>query len=231
LLLVSGGSEIRAGAFSGQARLAAAVAARGHPVLRYDRRGIGDSSGTNPGFRDSGPDIAAALAALLRKAPHVTRVVAFGNCDAASALMLAQGAGCDALVLANPWTFDEDDSASTPPAAIRARYTAKLKDPHELMRLATGKVSIRRLIGGIASAARPTADRGELAKEIEQGLARYAGPVRILIAERDRTGQAFLAAWNAGDPRIHRCEGANHAFGEAHAREWLLTQLLEALSG
>jgi exosortase A-associated hydrolase 1 len=230
LLLVSGGSEIRSGAFAGQAQLTAQLAARGHPVLRYDRRGIGDSGGADPGFRDSAPDIAAALAAFRREAPHLSRVVTFGNCDAASALMLAEGAGCDGLVLANPWTFDSDDNAAPPPAAIRARYAAKLKNPHELMRFATGKVSLRKLVTGIAQAARPAAPASTLAQEIEQGLARFAGPVRILIAERDRTGQAFLAAWNTGDTRIQRCEGANHAFAEPHAREWLLAQLLDALS-
>lgn len=229
LLLVSGGSEIRAGAFAGQAQLAAQIAARGHPVLRYDRRGIGDSSGVDPGFRGSMPDIAAALAAFRREAPHVARVVAFGNCDAASALMLTEGAGCDALALANPWTFDSDDAAP-PPAAIRARYMAKLKNPRELLRLVTGKVSLTKLIGGLARSTKRSAPT-TLAQEIAQGLARFPGPVRILIAERDRTGQVFLAGWKASDPRIRRCEGANHAFGEAHAREWLLTQLLEALSG
>lgn len=229
LLLVSGGSEIRSGAFAGQAQLAAQIAARGHPVLRYDRRGIGDSSGLDLGFRGSAPDIAAALAAFRQEAPHVTRVVAFGNCDAASALMLAEGAGCDALALANPWTFDSDGDPAPPPAAIRARYMAKLKNPRELLRLFTGKVSLTKLIGGLARSARRAAPT-TLAQEIEQGLARFPGPVRILIAERDRTGQAFLAGWNANDPRISRCRGANHAFAEAHAREWLLAQLLLALN-
>ncbi|HTM95655.1 MAG TPA: hydrolase 1, exosortase A system-associated [Croceibacterium sp.] len=229
LLLVSGGSEIRSGAFSGQAQLAARLAARGHPVLRYDRRGIGDSSGADAGFRNSAPDIAAALAAFRREAPHVARVVAFGNCDAASALMLAEGAGCDGLVLANPWTFDSDDNAAPPPAAIRARYMAKLRNPRELLRLLTGKVSLTKLVGGLAQSAKRSAPTN-LAGEIGQGLARFTGPVRILIAGRDRTGQAFLAAWKAGDARIRRCEGANHAFAEADAREWLLAQLLDALS-
>jgi exosortase A-associated hydrolase 1 len=229
LLLVSGGSEIRSGTFAGQAQLAAQIAARGHPVMRYDRRGIGDSCGSDPGFRGSTPDIAAALAAFRREAPHVSRVVAFGNCDAASALMLAGGAGCDCLVLANPWTFDGENDAAPPPAAIRARYIAKLKNPRELLRLLTGKVSLTKLACGLARSARRSVPTS-LAQEIAQGLTRFPGPARILIAERDRTGQAFLAGWKVADPRIHRCEGANHAFGEAHARQWLLDQLLAALS-
>lgn len=229
LLLVSGGSEIRSGAFGGQAQLAAELAARGHSVFRYDRRGIGDSSGSDPGFRGSAPDIAAALETFRREAPHLAKVVAFGNCDAASALMLAGGAGCEALVLANPWTFDSDD-ASPAPAAVRARYAEKLKNPSELMRFAKGGVSLRKLVGGLAQAVKPTAPPSGLAQEIVTGLARFAGPARILIAARDRTGQAFLAGWDANDPRIQRCPGASHAFAEPDAREWLRDELLEALS-
>ena len=154
LLLVSGGNEIRAGAFSGQARLAARIAAAGYPVFRFDRRGVGDSTGDNAGFRESGADIAAALAAFRAACPALARVVGFGNCDAASALMLNAGAGCDALVLANPWTIEHDDGA-LPAEAIRARYAEKLRNPRELVRLATGKVSLKKLAGGLRRAVGP----------------------------------------------------------------------------
>lgn len=230
LLLVSGGNEIRSGAFAGQARLAARVAAAGFPVFRYDRRGIGDSTGENRGFRDSGPDIAAAAAAFKIERPGLTRVVGFGNCDAASALMLNLGAGCDALVLANPWTIEHDDGAP-PPAAIRARYADKLRDPKELVRLATGKVSLRKLAGGLKRAVSPAPPPTSLAQEMRAGLDAFGGPVSLLIAERDRTGQAFLAAWGASDERLARCPGASHAFVEPASREWLFDRIFAALKG
>jgi hypothetical protein len=63
------------------------------------------------------------------------------------------------------------------------------------------------------------------------GLAGFEGPVRLLIAERDRTGQAFLAAWDEGDRRLVRCPGASHAFAEPASRDWLFEQLLSALKG
>jgi len=229
LLLVSGGNEIRAGAFAGQAQLAARIAAAGYPVFRYDRRGIGDSTGDNRSFRDSGADIAAALAAFKAECPTLAHVVAFGNCDAASALMLSAGAGCDALVLANPWTIEHDDGAP-PPAAIRARYAEKLKSPKELVRLATGKVSLRKLAGGLGKALRPAPAPATLAQELRAGLARFDGPVRLLIAERDRTGHAFLTAWEADDARLAHCPGASHAFVEARARDWLFEQIVAALN-
>jgi exosortase A-associated hydrolase 1 len=230
LLLVSGGNEIRSGAFSGQAQLAARIAAAGFPVFRYDRRGIGDSTGENRGFRHSGPDIAGALAAFKAERPGLARVVGFGNCDAGSALMLNAGAGCDALVLANPWTIEHDDGA-LPPDAIRARYAEKLKNPKELVRLATGKVSLRKLAGGLGKALKPAAPPTSLAQEMAEGLNRFDGPVRLLVAERDRTGQAFLGGWDAADDRLFRCPGASHAFVEPAARHWLFEQIVAALNG
>lgn len=228
LLLVSGGNEIRSGAFAGQAQLAARIAAAGFPVLRFDRRGVGDSSGENRGFRASGEDIAAALTSFRRACPGLTRVVGLGNCDAASALMLGAGCGCDALVLTNPWTIEHDDGAPQP-AAIRERYAAKLRDPKELIRLATGKVSLRKLAGGLGRALRPAAPPTSLAREMADGLTSFTGPVAILLAERDRTAQAFLGAWNTGDARLERCPGASHAFAEPEAREWLFERILARL--
>ena len=228
LLLVSGGNEIRAGAFAGQSQLAATVAAAGYPVFRYDRRGIGDSTGENGGFRASRPDIAAALAAFKAEQSGLERVVGFGNCDAASALMLNGGVGCDALVLANPWTIEHDDGA-LPPDAIRARYAEKLRNPRELLRLATGKVSLRKLAGGIGNALKPAPPPTTLAENMRAGIERFEGPVMLLIAERDRTGQAFVAAWPSKDPRLAHCPGASHAFVEPQARHWLFEQIVAAL--
>ncbi|AKH41724.1 exosortase A-associated hydrolase 1 [Altererythrobacter atlanticus] len=229
LLMVTGGNETRAGAFSGQAQLAARIASAGHPVFRFDRRGVGDSSGKNGGFRESGRDIAAGFAAFFQERPDMTRVVGFGNCDAASALMLFSGGGCHSLVLANPWTFEEDDGA-LPPEAIRARYAEKLRNPRELLRLLGGKVSISKLAGGVLRAMRPAPPPTNLAQEIASGLEAFDGPARILLAGRDRTARAFLGVWNADDPRLSIRPDADHAFSDQGSRDWLFAHLLEALA-
>ena len=236
LLVVSGGNEIRSGAFSGQARLAAEIARAGFPVFRFDRRGVGDSEGENRGFRRSRADIAAALAAFRAIAPQIDRVVAFGNCDAASALMLADGAGCDALVLSNPWTIEEQEEANDaepvlPASAIRARYVEKLKNPREIARLLSGGVDYRKLLRGLASAGRRRQAPSSLAGDMQAGLEGFGGPVRILLAERDRTAQVFAENWDPADTRIARCPGAGHAYAEPDAREWLRKRLLDALRG
>ncbi len=228
LLIVSGGNELRSGAWNGQALLAARLADSGFPVFRFDRRGVGDSEGPNGEFRSSGPDIAAALAAFRVEAPRVTRVIAFGNCDAASALMLAKGAGFDALVLSNPWTIEEG-AAEAVPEALRSHYAQRLKDPKALLRLLKGKVSLGQLFASLKSALRPTPPPTSLAQEIAIGLTQFSAPVRILLASRDRTAQAFEASWDKADARIARCAGATHSYVEAEARLWLESRLLEAL--
>ena len=237
LLIVSGGNEIRSGSFSGQALLAARIAAAGFPVFRFDRRGIGDSTGENRGFRYSREDILAALATLRAACPQVERVVAFGNCDAASALMLMAGDGCDALVLSNPWTYEPQDGAEgdagplPPPAAIRARYWAKLRDPRELWRLASGGVNLARLWRGLGAAARQASAPGSLAQAMDAGLDACGKPHVILIAGNDRTGQAYAATWQSENGELRQCPGAGHAYAEPHARQWLESQVLAMLRG
>lgn len=230
LLIVSGGNELRAGAWNGQALLAGRIAAAGYPVFRFDRRGVGDSEGPNGDFRSSGPDIAAAIEAFSQAAPQISRIVAFGNCDAASALMLAGGAGCDALVLSNPWTIEVDtgEAAASPPAAVRAHYLRRLKDPRAILRLLKGGVAFGKLLGSLRDAVKPNPPASSLAQEMAAGLARFEGPVSILLAGRDRTAQVFEANWPKADPRVQRCPQASHSYVDA--QDWLLARMLEALA-
>nr|WP_298928199.1 hydrolase 1, exosortase A system-associated [uncultured Erythrobacter sp.] len=232
LLIVSGGNEIRSGAFSGQARLAARMAAKGFPVFRFDRRGVGDSEGENRGFRKSARDIEAALIAFRAMAPQIERVIGFGNCDAASALMLTKGAGFDGLVLSNPWTIEETEAsqdAVPPPAAIRARYAAKLKDPREIGRLLKGGVDLGKLVRGLKKSIGGDAPQSSLADEMSQGLSEFEGNVSILLSSADRTAQSFESHWDKADPRIARCAGGTHAYVDPAHRDWLDTQVLKAL--
>ena len=247
LLIVSGGNEIRSGAHAGMAALAAEIAAAGHPVLRYDRRGIGDSTGENAGFESSADDIAAAVAAFRSQAPQLTRLVAFGNCDAASALALfGPTAGVDALILANMWTIetegdeaDEADAASTMTAsAIRSRYLAKLKDPRELWRLASGGVNIAKLVRGLKQATAKTEVTGLVAR-LGDALATLDRPTTLLVAEHDRTAMWFLEHWTTdsfaparANPQLslHRLDSGSHSFASASDKLWLRERILAALS-
>ncbi|MCU0729713.1 MAG: hydrolase 1, exosortase A system-associated [Sphingopyxis sp.] len=251
LLIVSGGNEIRSGAHRGMAMLAGRVAAAGHPVLRFDRRGIGDSEGSNGGFESSAADITAAVAALRAQCPHVRHITAFGNCDAAAALILhwTPDIGIDALLLSNPWTIDlpapdaEDDAPALPPAAaIRARYAAKLRDPREWWRLISGGVSIGKLVRGLRAANRKPAEATpdgaqSLGVRLSHKMAEIDVPITLLIAETDGTAQAFMAAFDSplfraarGRCTVKRCATGSHSFADDHARLWLDGEIMRALN-
>ncbi|MEO0871746.1 MAG: hydrolase 1, exosortase A system-associated, partial [Pseudomonadota bacterium] len=229
LLIVSGGSEIRSGAFSGQAQLAARVAQAGFPVFRFDRRGVGDSEGEDHGFRSSERDIASALSAFRAMAPELDRVFAFGNCDAASALMLEKGAGFDGLILSNPWSFEDGSDTAPAPDAIRQRYAQKLKNPSEVLRLLRGGVDLGKLGRGLLKSAGTSPKDSVLLEEMRERLEEYSGPVTFLLATADRTAQQFAQSWDAADNRIERCEGAGHAFVAPDHRVWLEERVLAAL--
>lgn len=222
LLIVSGGNEIRIGAHRGMAKLAGDIAAAGYPVFRFDRRGIGDSEGNNGGFTTSGPDIAAAITAFRDACPKLTRIVAFGNCDAASALLLHRPTGIAAHILTNIWVVEPTDDLP-PPAAIRARYSERMKDPKAWIGLFTGAINLRKLVGGLMRIAKPQAP-SSLAQDVAAGLAAVVGPVTILLAEQDGTAIAFADAWNGpafsaarrrSDIEIKKLASASHSFASA----------------
>jgi hypothetical protein len=116
-----------------------------------------------------------------------------------------------------------------PPSALRAHYLRRLTDPRALWRLLTGKVEIGKLAGSLVEAAKPDAPPTTLAQQMAEGIAEFAGPIAILLAEHDRTAQAFLANWDKADARLRRCPRASHSFVEPQARIWLQGQILGAL--
>ena len=190
-------------------------------------------------------DIAAAVATFRIEAPHVTRIVAFGNCDAATALaMFQERATVDALVLANPWVIenaadDTDEESPTAPsaAAIRARYWARIKNPRSLIDLFTGKIDLRKLVGGLAKASQREEASG-LAVRLAKALGETDRPVQILMAKRDTTALAFFAAWkdtvfeearSRENIRLTEYDSASHSFADAGAKAWLKTQIGDML--
>ncbi len=217
LLIVSGGNEIRIGAHRGMAMLAADLARAGHPVMRFDRRGIGDSEGDNGGFLSSGPDIAAAVERFRAGCPHLKRVVAFGNCDAASALALHGLAGIHGYVLANPWVIEASTEAPAQ-AAVKAHYWQRIRDPGAWRRLFTGAINFRKLATGLGRAARTEAPSA-LAEIVAIGMAKLPPPLHILLAARDGTAVAFAAEWEKSafakarsHAHVTRIDSPSHSF-------------------
>lgn len=242
LLIVSGGNEIRSGAHSGMAQLALQIAKHGFPVLRYDRRGIGESTGQNNGFLDSAEEITAA-AQFLRQEQAVQQVIAFGNCDAATALALfGPDAGIDGYILANPWVIEPSGEPDTEEptissAAIRARYWDRIKNPRTILDLLSGKIDFRKLLKGLKQASR-SEENSALSLRLRDAMSRLEKDTLILLAKRDTTARAFLAAWNSPDfapvrnkaaISVDMLDSASHSFADIDAKSWLTEKILDSL--
>ncbi|OQW73821.1 MAG: hydrolase 1, exosortase A system-associated [Proteobacteria bacterium ST_bin13] len=230
LLIVSGGNEIRCGAHRGMALLAAELAALGTPVFRFDRRGIGDSTGENGGFASSGPDVMAAVTAFRAVAPQVKTLVGFGNCDAATALLLHGGDAFDRLILANPSVIEQDDDLP-PAAAIRARYANRLRDPASWRRMVTGQVNIGKLISGVAKVATTKSQHSALERAVFEALAAHRD-ARVMLASGDTTAIAFAdAARRLGhDAAPIMIDTASHSFARPSDKAALRAAIMAALA-
>jgi uncharacterized protein len=143
VLILVGGPQYRAGSHRLFVRLARAVAGHGHACLRFDSRGMGDSSGATAAFTESGPDVGAAIDAMMTAVPGLRRVVLWGLCDAASAALLyLDESGHDprvaGLCLLNPWVRSEHTLAQ---ARVKHYYVQRLREGAFWRKLLTGGVA------------------------------------------------------------------------------------------
>lgn len=218
LLIISGGNEIRSGAHRGMALLAARLAAQGVPVFRFDRRGVGDSTGDNRGYASSGPDIAVAATCFRKEALQLNRLIALGNCDGATALaMFAEVADIDAVILTNPWLLDRSPTGVPAAPAIRARYLARLRSPASWRRLP----DFSKLLNGLRTLLTRTPQSSRTRLFTGPSL-----PTTVILAEGDPTAQTFRASVRGTFANIRT---SSHSF--ADAAEELEAAVLEAIHG
>lgn len=197
VLLVVGGSQTRIGSHRMYERLAKGLADKGYACFRFDRRGVGDSEGEDPGFRGSGPDLKAAADAFRREVPAVRQMIGFGLCDGASALALyGDEAGLHGMILANPWLIEAEEGAPAP-AAVRAHYRRRLLTWEGWKRLLTGAVNFRKLwagLRGLFSRRKPES----LSNDVARALLRHRLPAEVILCTGDNTAiaaDAEIRAW------------------------------------
>jgi hypothetical protein len=168
----------------------------------------------------------------------VKRIMAFGNCDAASALLLHRPEGLSALLLSNIWVVEPVDGLP-PPAAVKSHYLQRLKDPKAWIALLSGAINLRKLASGLARLAAPRAPSA-LSDQIAAAMAGGTIPAHILLARRDGTALAFAEAWESaafaaartsGRYRITMLDSSAHSFGRAADYAMLKEALLESLGG
>lgn len=197
LLMVTGGSQTRIGSHRMYERLAKELVDKGFSCFRYDRRGVGDSAGDDPGFKGSGPDIKAAANAFRTAEPEVERIFGFGLCDGATAIAFyGRAAGLAGLILVNPWLV-ETEEGEPPPAAIKRHYARQLTSGKGWKKLLSGSVDWRKLLRGLRRISGKHVT-SPLAGETAEAL--RAGGLRawLILAEGDATGIAASKELEAG---------------------------------
>jgi uncharacterized protein len=230
VVIVVGGPQYRAGSHRHFVQVASAVAAAGRPVLRFDVRGMGDSSGQQCSFEQITPDIAAAIDALCTQQPQVRSVVLWALCDGASAALIYLHERADprvaGLCLMNPWVRSEASQART---HVRHYYRRRLMSGDFWRKLLNGRVAsaaVSEWWTQFKTARRdtPVTVPGFQARML-WGWQAFRGATLLILSGRDYTAAEFIEytrdqpAWQAvlTRPSLQHMDmpHADHTFSRA----------------
>jgi uncharacterized protein len=211
MLILVGGPQYRAGSHRQFTLLARRVAAAGIPCMRFDYRGMGDSSGDMRTFEDVEEDVQCALEVFLQQVPELEQLVLWGLCDAASAALLfgVKHPRVHGVVLLNPWVRS---NASLSQARIRHYYRKQLFSGVLWRKVLRGEMdwvgswsslvrTVRntRSVASAASTVRHDARAQRFQDRMAEGLRRFSGSVLLVLSGNDLTAKEFID-WAAQDP-------------------------------
>jgi exosortase A-associated hydrolase 1 len=247
VVIVVGGPQTRGGSHRQFVLLARRLAAAGYPVLRFDYRGMGDSSGEQRSFEAITPDIAAAIDCLQTTCPSVKRLVLWGLCDAASAALMycddTQDPRITGLCLLNPWVRSEATLAKT---QVKHYYGQRLMQKEFWTKLFSGRLNMLRALGellrklGQASTARGTLSTPGFQERMAHGWRSFSGALLLILSGDDYTAKEFREyaasspAWR-GLLDAPRCQSldlaaADHTFSSNEWRETVENACLDWLN-
>jgi exosortase A-associated hydrolase 1 len=241
VLIIVGGPQYRVGSHRQFVLLARRIARQGSPAMRFDYRGMGDSTGDKRSFEDVADDISAAIAAFRRMCPVIDKVILWGLCDAASAALLyvqVDRPAVAGLVLANPWLRSKDTSSRT---LVKHYYAVRLFERQFWSRLLRGDIHLAGAVHGLFEAARAargrpapaTGESSTFRERMRLGMAAFRGPVLLLMSGRDLTAREFEDTTKSDrtwrrlliEKPVERCDigEADHTFSTIDARERMET--------
>jgi len=251
VIVIVGGPQYRAGSHRQFTLQARRLAAEGWPVLRFDYRGMGDSTGAQRDFEAVSDDIQAAIDASFAALPGLRRVVLWGLCDGASAALLHLRDRSDprvaGLCLLNPWVRSPASLART---HVKHYYLNRLREREFWAKLVRGGVALKALQGlmhnlrrmGLGRAVADAAAGTDFRLTMARAWSAYDGAILLILSGNDYTAREFLDVartdpdWRDVLARIstQRCDfaAADHTFSvsaqrsamEAAVATWLAQQ-------
>ena len=240
VVIIVGGPQYRAGSHRQFVQLARSLAREGVSALRFDTRGMGDSSGEQRTLEAIEPDVGAAIDALQTLQPTVQRVVLWGLCGGASAALLywrhTKDTRVQGMVLVNPWVRSEETLART---QLKHYYLKRLQQRAFWAKLFSGGVAGKALADLLHNLrlARRSASAGTDAKQrpaddvllpLQRLMAlawqHYPGPKLVVLSGNDYTAKEFVEAtttdalWRANVAQANTSRldvvGADHTFSD-----------------
>lgn len=216
VLLLADSAQYRVGSHRQFTLLSRTLAPRGVPVMRFDRRGMGDADGEPRAFDAVEDDIRAAMKEFFIQLPEMKESVILGLGDAAlaAALYAPLDPRVCAVVLLNPLPGSEHHE----PAPLHPHYLAQL-----------GEVSFWRKAGPGTAASPlrrhlPTAagtGRTALPRRIADSLSHFGGRTMMVLGGEDLAARNFGRVLQRHHPALHSVEiaQADHEFASKAWRE------------
>jgi uncharacterized protein len=237
VIIIPGGTQTRVGAHRLLWQLATHLTAPHRAVIRFDRRGTGDSTGTPGSFEYLDDDFSSAIAAAKSVLPDAKRIILLGHCDGASAALLAAGRDIlvSQLILLNPWARTEEIAAA---AALGYHYGSRIRSWARWQSVLRGEVNLISAVKSIFSGLHARLKPARISKPTFVDLMsacwkRSTCPITVIIGSADATAQEFELVrknWSRSAPvNVTSIADGNHSFAGAEQQSAAISAITQAL--
>lgn len=239
VVIIVGGPQYRVGSHRQFVKLSRFLADNGIASMRLDTSGMGDSSGSKAAFYQQDNDIETAITAFMQHNPQLKKLVLWGLCDAASAILIklqTPDPRISGIVLLNPWVRQQHSHAEV---MLKHYYLKRLFSRQFWQKMLGGGVALRHSLKDIwqtlqqrkaqhsSTAPTPEANEQNYVQLMLQGWQRYQGKTLLITSGNDLTAQEFLTLcaqqppWQAekNSALWLNLPEANHTFASANWRQ------------